>query len=149
MSVAILVNAPFSTYVPLTHEGQSDSLFTAKIMQSAEERNPCCVVTGTVTYSEKMSLPRDAVLHVALLSNKLDGSVDNSLASVRIVTGGKQVPISFELPIEKSLLIGDHSYVLRAEILVRNKRWFYRDLPLPVSSLRSIHDLRIELRRTQ
>lgn len=62
------------------------------------------VVSGRITYRERMALPAGSVVKVQLLDVSLADAPSITLASQRIVTHGEQVPIAFTLTIPRNRL---------------------------------------------
>lgn len=62
----------------------------------AAARDGVEVIHGTVVYREKMSLPPDAVLHVALI-DKDYASMDSTVLAKQSVYGLRSIPVEFNL----------------------------------------------------
>jgi putative lipoprotein len=80
------------------------------------------VVSGTVTYLERMALPPDAVLVVRVD----DASASDEPAPIAevAITVTNQVPIAYAVAIDRNSLQAGGSYVLSAEITVAGTVWF-------------------------
>jgi putative lipoprotein len=79
-------------------------------------------VSGTVTYREKMLLPK--VADVKILVFELDGQKEPKTIVERLIpTEGRQVPIPFKVLLPQSVN-REHDYSLGAEILIGGKLWF-------------------------
>ena len=88
-------------------------------------------VTGTVTYRERIALPPDAVVDVALLDVSLADAPAEVIDSVRITEPGP-VPIAFELSYDPSQIDERHTYAVRAEIRAEGDLIFTTDRSYPV-----------------
>ena len=68
---------------------------------------------GEVTYRERMALPEGAVLRIELIDLAIP---DRPRVRVSAPTGAGQVPLSFTLTFDDSLILPHHNYALNAEI---------------------------------
>lgn len=98
----------------------------------AEIRTQDNVVTGTVTYLQRIALPPTAVLSVSLEDVSLLDAPAVTIAQQRIETGGGQVPFSFELVYDPADIVDNHTYAVRAEITVDGALWFTTDVQYAV-----------------
>jgi putative lipoprotein len=73
------------------------------------------VISGTVTYRQRMALTPTAVLEVSLEDVSEADAPADVIASRRLDNPG-QVPIRFELPYDASRIVSSHRYLLRARI---------------------------------
>ena len=71
-------------------------------------------LSGTVTYRARIALPPDAVIRVRLDDASRPDTTTAPIAEQIISTGGRQVPIAFELPVADSLLSPTGRFALRA-----------------------------------
>lgn len=71
-------------------------------------------LSGEVTYRERMALPEDAVLRLQLVDLTLPNLPPR--LDVEAPTGQGQVPLSFNLTFNDSLILPDHTYALVASI---------------------------------
>lgn len=74
------------------------------------------VVSGTVTYRERIALPADAVVDVRLIDATRADAAAPVLAQKTVETKGRQIPIPFELPYDASNIETGHTYLVRAGI---------------------------------
>lgn len=81
-------------------------------------------VTGTVTYRPRIALPPNAVVEVSLLDVSRAGAPAITLASQGIVTGGRQVPIPFQLVYNPDSIDERFTYAVQARILVDGELQF-------------------------
>ncbi|HSG91459.1 MAG TPA: YbaY family lipoprotein [Pseudomonadales bacterium] len=88
-------------------------------------------VSGTVTYRERIALPPDAVLEVALLDTSRMDVAAIVLAEQRIDSPG-QVPVSFSLAYDPARIDPRMSYAVRATIRVDDRPLFVTDRAWPV-----------------
>jgi putative lipoprotein len=79
-------------------------------------------VSGTVTYREKMLLPK--VADVKILVFEIDDQKERRTIVERLIpTEGRQVPIPFKVFLPPSIN-REHDYSVGAEILIGGKVWF-------------------------
>ncbi|MBX3244013.1 MAG: YbaY family lipoprotein [Acidobacteria bacterium] len=90
------------------------------------------VITGTVTYRQRMALPPNAVLTVKLLDVSRADASSITIAEQRIETAGKQVPIPFDLVYEQRRINERNRYAVRAEIHDGDRLLFTTDTSHPV-----------------
>lgn len=75
-------------------------------------------VTGAVTYRPRIALPTNAVIEVSLVDVSRADAPAITLASQGIVTGGRQVPIPFELVYNPDSIDARYTYAVQARIMV-------------------------------
>jgi len=90
------------------------------------------VVSGTVTYLQRMALPPTAVIDLKLQDVSPAGAPATLIAEQRITTDGKQVPIPFELKFDAVKIDQKHQYAVSARITVDGQLWFVSDTAYPV-----------------
>lgn len=73
-------------------------------------------VTGTVTYTEQVTLPDDAVVEVYLVDTTTPNVPGTYLSGVSDRANGQQVPISFSLPYNSPTINPAGSYIVQAFI---------------------------------
>jgi putative lipoprotein len=74
-------------------------------------------VSGTVTYRERMALPQDAVLRIAIEDLSAPGNPPHQLATTVIKTAGRQVPIPYQITLmDPTTVDPKHEYALRVRI---------------------------------
>lgn len=88
-------------------------------------------LSGEVTYRERVALPDNATLRIELIDLALP---DRPRLSVEAPTGAGQVPLSFTLTFEDSLILPRHDYALNAEIHAAGLT-FRNAEPYPVTPL--------------
>lgn len=88
-------------------------------------------LSGEVTYRERVALPDGARLRIELIDLALP---ERPRLSVEAPTGAGQVPLSFTLTFEDSLILPQHNYALNAEIAA-GAVTFRNPEPYPVSPL--------------
>lgn len=79
---------------------------------------PSASVTGTVTYRQRIALPPNAVVEVALVDVSRQDTAATTIAKQTIATQGKQVPFAFTLPYDPSKIQPNYSYTVQARIIV-------------------------------
>lgn len=90
------------------------------------------VVSGTVTYRQRVALPSAAVLYVRLLDVSRADAPAITVAEDRIEMAGKQVPVSFEFAYDRVKIQERNRYVIRAEIRDGERLLFTTDTSYPV-----------------
>lgn len=90
------------------------------------------VVTGTVTYRQRIALPSGASISIKLLDVSRKDAAAEIISEQRIITNGQQVPIPFKLRFDPAKIRFHHSYVVRAEIRVKGKLAFTTTTSYPV-----------------
>jgi putative lipoprotein len=88
---------------------------------------------GQVTYRERVALPADAALELQLVDQTLPNLPPR--LDVRAPIGAGQVPLSFTLNFEDSLILPDHSYALIAAISTASGLLFRNFEPYSVNPL--------------
>ena len=91
-------------------------------------------VTGTVYYLERMAMPPQAEVHVALIDASTLDAVLRILAESTEPMAERQVPIAFALPIPEDELEAGTPCALRAEIRLDGEVQFHTPEPVPVST---------------
>lgn len=81
-------------------------------------------VSGTVSYREPVTLPRDAVIEVSLLDVSLM-DVAAKLISKQTITAEKAVPIPFKLHYDPQDIDQRMTYALQARILDRDDQLLF------------------------
>jgi putative lipoprotein len=84
------------------------------------------VVTGTVTYRERMALPPNAVVEVELRNVSLTDVQATVIASQTIVNP-PQVPIAFRLEFDPRQIEPRYSYAISARITIEHQLAFIND----------------------
>jgi putative lipoprotein len=87
---------------------------------------PIAVLTGTVTYRERMALPEGAVVRVELRDvSRADASAP--LLATQEIRPTTQVPIAFELRYDPARIDPRHTYAVSARIEVDGTLWWIND----------------------
>ncbi|MBK9125005.1 MAG: META domain-containing protein [Chloroflexi bacterium] len=90
------------------------------------------VVTVTVTYRERIALPANAEITVTIEDVARADAPATVSVSQTIVSGGANVPFTFELPYDPAQLDDRAMYSVRAQIRVDGALWFTSDTIAPV-----------------
>jgi putative lipoprotein len=90
------------------------------------------LLTGTITYMQRITLPRDATVVVSLVDLSHGGGSRNAVVAERQFEAAGQMPIGFELPYDSARIVREHTYGVRAQILVDGALWFINEQPEPV-----------------
>lgn len=89
-------------------------------------------VTGTVSYRERIALPKDAVVTVTLQDISFADAPAKVIAKHRFETNGMQVPFEFDLAYHAGKIDPRHRYSVSARIEVNGKLRFINDTSYPV-----------------
>lgn len=81
-------------------------------------------VTGTVTYRVRFVLPPDALVRVDLVDISRQGAPALTIGLQEIETGGRQVPIPFEIVYRSADIDPMHTYAVQARILLGGRPLF-------------------------
>ncbi|MEZ8345614.1 YbaY family lipoprotein [Vibrio splendidus] len=85
------------------------------------------VISGTVSYRERIALSENAVVTVTLEDISLADAPSTVIATQEFTTDGKQVPFAFELSYDNNKIKANHRYNMRATIHVDGKLRFTTD----------------------
>lgn len=85
------------------------------------------VISGTVSYRERIALPENALVTVTLEDISLADAPSTVIATQEFTTDGKQVPFAFELSYDDNKIQSNHRYNMRATIHVDGKLRFTTD----------------------
>jgi putative lipoprotein len=113
--VLLLTGCSVATVVPEAGSGPSANL-----------------VTGTVTYRERIALPPTAVVTVRLADVSLADAPSVLVAEQVIRTEGQQVPFEFALHYDASRILPSHTYAVQVRIEDGGKLLFISDTMNPV-----------------
>ena len=102
------------------------------VEQSSTKPSGPGVVTGTVTYRERMALPPTAELLVQLVDVSVADMPAAVIAEEKITAGGRQVPIPFELKFDPAKIDGKHTYSMSAKVTVDGDLRMISDTSYPV-----------------
>jgi len=102
---------------------------------------PSRAVTGHVTYRERMALPPDAEVHIAIV-DAVRADSSRPIADTTITAGG-QVPLPFTLPFDRDRIDPRRDYALRATITSGGKPIF--TTPLVVRVITHDHPTQVDL----
>jgi len=90
------------------------------------------VVSGTVTYLQRIALPPTAIIEVKLQDVSQADAPAVVVAEQKITAAGKQVPVPFELKFDPAKIEPQHRYTVSARILVDGQLRFASDTAYPV-----------------
>jgi putative lipoprotein len=91
----------------------------ATLPAEAKER----ILTGTVSYRERIALPPHAILEVTIVDVSNADASENIFAVTQVRTRNR-LPIPYRLRFDDARIRRGHSYALQARILVDGKVWF-------------------------
>ena len=89
-------------------------------------------ISGSVTYRQRIALPPDAILTVRVQDTSRADAKARTLAEQTIELGGQQVPINFQLTVDRDLLGKKARITLAARIESHGKLIFINDTAYPV-----------------
>ena len=87
-------------------------------------------LSGQVTYRERIALPENGALRISLVD--LATPDQPRVRAEGAIASPGQVPLSFNLHFEDSVILEGHSYGLHAEIVSEGQVWFRNDEPLAI-----------------
>jgi uncharacterized lipoprotein YbaY len=99
----------------------------------ATPAQPTGVITGTVTYLERIALPADAQIEVILVDASATDLAAQLGSQQSISAKGKQVPIAYRLEYPSDQIDPTHTYTVQARITLGNQPLF--DTPQPIAVL--------------
>jgi putative lipoprotein len=108
------------------------------------------VVTGTVAYRERISLPVNSVITVTLNDiSKADAPAEKISEQIINPEPMQQVPFTFELPYNTETIIDTSTYSVSAKITVNEKTWWQTDTVVPVitDTSATMSDINLILKR--
>jgi putative lipoprotein len=85
---------------------------------------PQGIVTGTITYRERIALPPDAAIDVRLEDTSAQDAPAKLIGESIFAAAGQQVPISFQVSYNPADINPAHTYLLRANITVYGTKMF-------------------------
>ena len=95
-------------------------------------RVPKLTVRGTVTYPQRIDLPRTAIVNVDVVDASSTGPSAAALASVRVATAGRQPPFAFTLTVDSADIRPDRAYGVVARIESSGATFFTTSRPIRV-----------------
>ncbi|MCB0209766.1 MAG: YbaY family lipoprotein, partial [Anaerolineae bacterium] len=84
-------------------------------------------VAGTVTYSERLALPAEALITVQLVDVSLVDAPAQVISEQMITAGGQQPPFAFELPYNPRTFDPTRTYAVQARIEANGELLFIND----------------------
>jgi len=100
--------------------------------ETAQSQNKVESVTGTVSYRERIALPKGSLITVTLQDISLADAPAKIIAKHRFETNGAQSPFEFDLAYHVAKIDPRHSYSVSARIEVNGKLRFITDTIYPV-----------------
>ena len=80
------------------------------------ERTGVIWLSGIVTFRERKTLPRDAMIRVELMDVSGKDGPSRTIAMLEIAPEGRQPPIPFEISYNPAIIDPDRAYALRVKI---------------------------------
>lgn len=87
-------------------------------------------LSGEVTYRERIALPENGTLRLSLVD--LTAPNEPRVQAEGAIASPGQVPLTFNLNFENSVIAAGQSYGLRAEIVSGGQVWFRNETPLAI-----------------
>ncbi|MDC5852783.1 YbaY family lipoprotein [Vibrio europaeus] len=100
--------------------------------ETTQSQNKVESVTGTVSYRERIALPKGSLITVTLQDVSLADAPAKVIAKHRFETNGAQSPFEFDLAYHTSKIDPRHRYSVSARIEVNGKLRFITDTIYPV-----------------
>lgn len=94
--------------------------------------NTSATVSGTVGYRERIAMPESAILDVQLQDLSRPDAPAQIIAEEKLMLGGRQVPLPFELTYKPSRIHPEHTYLVSARITANGHVRFMNTTPYPV-----------------
>ncbi|MCB9078395.1 MAG: YbaY family lipoprotein [Anaerolineaceae bacterium] len=85
------------------------------------------IVTGTVTYRERIALPPETLITVQLVDVSLADAPAQIVSEQMITAGGQQPPFAFELPYSPRTFNPTRTYAVQARIAINGQLRFIND----------------------
>jgi putative lipoprotein len=85
------------------------------------------VLRGTVSYSERIALPTDAVVEVTLSDISQQDVAAPVIGQTRLASEGRQIPLPFEIRYDQTRIEAKALYAVRATISSGGRMWFTTD----------------------
>lgn len=117
-------NGPSSPVAPADYDEED------AVADAAVDPANAGLITGTITYRQRIALPKGATVAVELLDVS-DAGAPARVARSGFATDG-QVPFRFQLAYDRGRIDPGRAYALQARILVDRAAWFVTDRPVPV-----------------
>ena len=114
-------------------------------LSMACEESSTAMVTGTVTYRQRIGLPPNATVVVTLEDVSLADAPATVIAEQTIETTGQQVPIPFSLTYDPAEIKPQHSYGVRAQIFYGDSLRWTSTTAYPVITQGSPTEVEIEV----
>lgn len=89
-------------------------------------------VLGTVFYLPRIALPPNAIVEVSLADVSRAGAPATTLASMKMVANGRQVPLPFELLYDAGQIDSRYTYAVQSRITVEGDLQFVSTTQFPV-----------------
>ncbi len=99
---------------------------------STSEQTHQGVITGNVTYMQRIALPEGSLIEVQLRDISRADAPAEILAEQKIVTTGQSVPIPYTLNYDSSKIVEQNSYAVSARITVEEKLTWISTVNIPV-----------------
>lgn len=90
------------------------------------------VISGTITYRQRMALPANAVVTVRLVDVSRADAPSVTIVEQRVDTAGKQVPFSFDFAYDRTKIAERNRYAVQAEIRDGGRLIYITDTAYPV-----------------
>ena len=112
--------------IAVDNAGSQTITINGKVQQPSE------TVSGTVFYLPRIALAPNAMVEVSLLDVSRVDAIATTLASMKMVSGGRQVPLPFELLYDAGQINERNTYAVRSRITVDGDLQFASTTQTPV-----------------
>ena len=102
--------------LPLSACSRNDGAAEPVAAQPSDEEAKMTVISGEMTYRQRIALPANAVAVAELRAGEAE--TGTLVAEQRIELGGKQVPVPFSIEADSAKIIAGEDYYVRAAIAV-------------------------------
>ena len=123
--------ASTSAYPVITRDNPASGLDIV-VEPIAPGAQPGGIITGTVTYLERIALPEDAQIEVILVDTSAPDVTTQLIGQQLIAANGKQAPVAFKIEYPVEEFDPAHVYTLQARITLGNQPLFDTPQPIPV-----------------
>lgn len=106
-------------------------------------------ISGNATYRERIALPEDALLTVELLDVSKQDARAERLSRLALPTGGRLVPLAFELPYYPADVKSAHRYTVRATLTSGGQLLFTTAQHVPVLTHGAGQQVQLVLQQVQ
>lgn len=139
---------PFRFTCVLDAKGQALMFHASHLMPNlGDTLPPATIVAGSVSYAEKMTLPRGVELRVQLLD--MAKSSAGEIVAEQVVRSGWQVPIPFALLLPKAWPLEDRKLAIAARLVLAHQHLFQLSEPRALATAELGKPIELVLEKVQ